>query len=162
MRLLFLVPALLLAASTLLAHADSIPFDSHSGDSFEYGIDVTTSTPFEIGTGQTISFTGLADVTGASVQNPSLFTINFTSTSVTFTSQNSIAFSGGNFIGFFTIDSTASLGSITYTAETANEGILTGSIEGPAAPTPEPSTLALFGTGILGLAGVARRKLFNA
>jgi hypothetical protein len=31
-----------------------------------------------------------------------------------------------------------------------------------AAVTPEPSTLALFGTGILGLAGVARRKFFNA
>jgi PEP-CTERM motif len=31
----------------------------------------------------------------------------------------------------------------------------------PAAVTPEPSTLALFGTGILGLAGAARRKLLN-
>jgi PEP-CTERM motif len=29
---------------------------------------------------------------------------------------------------------------------------------GSLTPTPEPSTLALFGTGILGLAGVARRK----
>jgi hypothetical protein len=29
-----------------------------------------------------------------------------------------------------------------------------------AAPTPEPSSLALFGTGVLGLAGVVRRKLF--
>ena len=30
------------------------------------------------------------------------------------------------------------------------------------AVTPEPSTLALFGTGILGLAGIARRKFLNA
>ena len=29
-----------------------------------------------------------------------------------------------------------------------------------AAPTPEPSSLALFGTGVLGLAGVVRRKIF--
>jgi hypothetical protein len=31
-----------------------------------------------------------------------------------------------------------------------------------AVVTPEPSTLALFGTGILGLAGAARRKFLNA
>ena len=29
-----------------------------------------------------------------------------------------------------------------------------------AAPTPEPSSLALFGTGVFGLAGIVRRKVF--
>jgi hypothetical protein len=40
------------------------------------------------------------------------------------------------------------------------------SVQGPLSsgevigvPTPEPGTLALFGTGILGLAGLIRRKL---
>jgi len=32
--------------------------------------------------------------------------------------------------------------------------------DNPSAPTPEPSTFVLLGTGILGLAGAARRKLF--
>jgi hypothetical protein len=41
---------------------------------------------------------------------------------------------------------------------TISDGIETGS-QGAFAPTPEPATLALFGTGLLGFVGVARRKL---
>ena len=163
MRLSLVPAALLFAASTLACHADSVVFDSHSGDSFLYGADIT-STSLSTNTGQTITFTGLADVTGASTAFSDIFAVAFTSTSVTFTSNGDQFFAGPAIINnVFTIDSTAALGSITYTAETANEGILTGSIDGPAGtPIPEPSTLALFGTGLLGLAGVARRKLFNA
>ena len=160
MRMLSLVSAaLLFAASTLVAHADSVVFDSQSGDSFNYGIDVTSSGLVFDG-GQTITFTGLADVTGASAPT---FDTAFTSTSVTFTSLINHTFLGPFiFFDLFTIDSTAPLGSITYTAQSTNEGSLTGSLDGPTSVTPEPSTLALFGTGILGLAGVARRKLLNA
>jgi hypothetical protein len=37
-----------------------------------------------------------------------------------------------------------------------------GKDPGPMTPTPEPSTLALFGSGLLGMAGAVRRKLARA
>jgi hypothetical protein len=44
---------------------------------------------------------------------------------------------------------------------TSNQGTLTGTAQGPVAPAPsvpEPSSLILAGSGLLGLAGTARRK----
>ena len=38
-------------------------------------------------------------------------------------------------------------------------GSFTAAVAPSASPVPEPSTLALFGTGVLGLAGAARRKV---
>ena len=38
-------------------------------------------------------------------------------------------------------------------------GLVTGFTTGPVTVTPEPASLALFGSGVLGLAGLIRRKL---
>ena len=50
--------------------------------------------------------------------------------------------------------SESSVGTIPSEAFTINPG------EGTSGSTPEPSSIMLFGSGILGLAGVLRRKLF--
>jgi hypothetical protein len=160
MRLRLLLPATLAAvallSSSLAAHANSIVFEGQSGNAYNYGIDVTSS-GLTIAAGNTLTFTGLADVTGASVIYPSIFTATFTSTSVTFTTPGGVGIGPGVYLDFFTIDSTAPLGTVMYTVDTTS-GILSGTVRGPASVTPEPSTFALFGTGILGLAGMARRK----
>lgn len=52
-------------------------------------------------------------------------------------------------------DLTSLLISLPASPETAIDNVVVNSV---AAATPEPSTLALFGTGILGLAGMARRR----
>jgi hypothetical protein len=47
---------------------------------------------------------------------------------------------------------------LTSTADTATGEILVGT----PSPIPEPGTLTLLGTGLLGAAGAIRRKLFKA
>jgi hypothetical protein len=165
MRLRLLLPATLAAiallSASLAAHANSIVFEGQSGNTYYYGVDATSRVlTFE--PGETLTFTGLADVTGASYIYPDLFTATFTSTSVTFTNPGSVGFESGVYPDFFTIDSTAPLGTVMYTATDTTSGILSGPIGGPTSVTPEPSTFALFGTGILGLAGMARRKFLQS
>lgn len=45
-----------------------------------------------------------------------------------------------------------------FTFSTQDSGIVTFSATAATSPVPEPSTLALFGTGIFGLAGLVSRK----
>jgi PEP-CTERM motif len=61
-------------------------------------------------------------------------------------------------------DSTADIGAISYSLVSCNgdcaDFAINDLVIGPAAsPTPEPGTLALLGTGIVGLSGYLRRRL---
>jgi hypothetical protein len=69
--------------------------------------------------------------------------------------DNGITFSSTSFFS----------GNVNFPGIAANGGTAWFSLEGPAAlnlqvnPTPEPGSLVLFGSGLIGLAGVLRRKL---
>jgi hypothetical protein len=71
--------------------------------------------------------------------------------------NSSIGPISGAQIHFFNAGTTS--GALTFSSTAA--GTFDVVATGPTAVTPEPSTLALFGTGILGLAGAARRKFLS-
>jgi hypothetical protein len=88
-------------------------------------------------------------------------TESFTSTSVTFTAGESVTFSagaGGTF-GTFVVDSSVlTTGAVDYSFETSNIGTFTGTVDGPVAAVPEPSTWAMMILGFLGLGLLAYRR----
>ncbi|HXC94547.1 MAG TPA: PEP-CTERM sorting domain-containing protein [Edaphobacter sp.] len=70
-----------------------------------------------------------------------------------------ILYTGTQVVGGVTIGINGN-GGLTYAfrdGNTTSNGFITAT---PATATPEPSALILFGTGALGLAGLARRKFF--
>jgi hypothetical protein len=67
--------------------------------------------------------------------------------------------SGKLYTGFSTVASTVQLVFSTHKGPLANGGSATISSGDSFVVVPEPGTLSLFGTGLIGLAGLVRRKL---
>ena len=184
---LSLVPAaaLLLAASALAAHADSTY--NYVGNDFT----AVTGAPYTTDDFLTLSVTlgvPLPSTSSLQAYTPTAFSLSDgvqTITNTTLGITNLIfefATSGGvidewavgvSAPGDADIQSCgfnpATCGPPTFDDGQSSSGVFgenfdpgTWTAEPSSGVTPEPSTLALFGTGILGLAGVGRRKLFNA
>ena len=82
-----------------------------------------------------------------------------------YTQTGSLSGSSGSFLTLDGSDQSTSIASFTIALSGNPYGINVDNIDlntVPAGVTPEPSTLALFGTGILGLAGMARRKFLKS
>jgi hypothetical protein len=114
------------------------------------------TTPFTFLNPLTITFS-------QAVSNLSLFVVNNEADTYFLTDNNgktiSAAFAANSTGGLLSLIDTNILSATIGTTNSSWDFALSGGSYNSPTPTPEPSTLIMLGTGLLGLAGVARRKL---
>lgn len=172
MRQVFLLALLALALPTL-ALADSMDF---STGTFVSGItsgSVTTNLSTTItGSLNTITVSTGSLTLGSCPLGLSGTCYDFSGGSVTVKSGSTTVFtdslSGGllnkngkslGILAGLAANSTVASGTGTLSLVLKNGAVGAGSIDVSLVTTPEPGTLGLIGTGLIGLAGIARRKL---
>jgi PEP-CTERM motif len=172
----FWLPILVVSAALALCLAPSANADSFSisfiavgNGHYNYGITIPANTNVTFLQNETITFTGLSGVTGASLTGDLdiFFTVqSFTSSSVTFVQS---LFPTLTFVNFgvnvpftsdtFVIDSTAPVGTVDWSG-TANGTLNSGTVPGPVSSgVPEPSSLLLLAGGLTGLLSWRRKRI---
>jgi hypothetical protein len=147
-------------AITPVAKADSIVLDSHVGNAYKYSLNLDSNINIFLPGGFTL--TGITGLTNAYLSSSldNIFDISYNSTSVLVATLAGVSFNRNApySIGYLTLISDAGPGPIDFTILDSN-GISVGTVTGPdVAATPEPSSLALLGTGVLAAAGALRRR----
>ena len=150
-----------------LASATSITLTSFSAGTYNYGITLAPGETVLFSANQTITFSNMSGVTGGSTASTLGSIFNFTSStpsSAVFTSPSGGGLSNTSGItvtfGYLKITSTVTnVDTINYSMQTSNQGTVNSTTQGPAALRPEPSTFALFGMGLAGIAGLIHKRI---